>query len=268
MQNCLKCTGKKWYSVINKKTGAQKRDKNQKLLWSCWRCGHIQAQIENDFIPNKQRGGNSNILYFDLEVSKSRYYSYGRQVRGEWLRSADLDKEYFIISWAASYMGSNKIFSGCVTQEQAQNWTDKEILQPLYDLLSSADIIAGHNVDAFDLKKVNTRFITNGIPPIRGYDGKRKKTYDSLKIARSDFAFEDNGLDGLCKRFGIKGKDKITDDDWQAIVRTGDSKTLAKVNKYCKGDVRNGKELLKIFLPYSGKNLDYGTMKAVKVEKK
>lgn len=266
MQNCKTCGGKRWIALINPKTGLQKTTQDGRLLYSCFRNKHhIQAE-EYPFPPQTERG-KVNILYFDLEVSKSRYYSYGRKVHGEWLRSADLDREYYIISWAASYMGSNKIFSGCVTQEQAQNWTDKEILQPLYDLLSSADIIAGHNVDAFDLKKVNTRFITNGIPPIRGADGKKKKTQDSLKIARTNFAFEDNGLDALCKRFGIKGKDKITDDDWQAIVRTGDPKTLAKVNKYCKGDVKNGKELLSIFLPYSGKALDYGATKAVKVEK-
>jgi len=266
MQNCKVCGGKKWTAIINPKTGLQKTTQDGRLLYSCFRNKHHVQAEEYPFPPRKERG-KTNILYFDLEVSKSRYYSYGRKVHGEWLRSADLDREYYIISWAASYVGSNKVFSGCVTQEQAQNWTDKEILQPLYDLLSSADIIAGHNVDAFDLKKVNTRFIINGIQPIMGADGRKKKTQDSLKIVRKNFAFEDNGLDALCKRFGIKGKDKITDDDWQAIVRTGDPKTLAKVDKYCKGDVRNGKQLLEIFLPYSGKSLDYGTIKSVKVEK-
>lgn len=262
MQNCKVCGGKRWIALLDKK-GIQKRDKDGNLLYRCFRSPqHIQAE-EPPFLPAKKRGQVS-ILYFDLEVSKSRYYSYGRKVNGEWLRGADLDKEYYIISWAASYLDSKKVFSGCVTQEQAQNWTDKEILQPLYDLLSSADVIAGHNVDAFDLKKVNTRLLINGIQPILGNDGKKKKTFDSLKIARSNFAFEDNGLDALCKRFGIKGKDKITDDDWQRIVREGDEKTLRKVDKYCRGDVKNGKELLKIFLPYSGKGITYGTINSIK----
>lgn len=266
MKNCKVCGGKRWIALRDKSTGLQKTTKDGRLLYVCFRSNkHIQAE-EYPFTPVEKRG-TPGILYFDLEVSKSRYYSYGRKVNGEWLRSADLDKEYYIISWAASYLDSKKVFSGCVTQEQAQNWTDKEILQPLYDLLSSADLIAGHNVDAFDLKKINTRFLVNGIPPIMGLDGKKKKTLDSLKIARSNFAFEDNGLDALCKRFEIKGKDKITDDDWQRIVRTGDEKTLRKVDKYCKGDVKNGKELLKIFLPYSGKDITYGTLRAL-VEKK
>ncbi len=263
MQNCKVCGGKRWIALIDTKTGLQKTTPDGRLKYRCFRSKkHVQAE-EYAFTTLAERTP-ANILYFDLEVSKSRYYSYGRKVHGEWLRSADLDKEYYIISWAASYLGSSKVFSGRVTQEQAQNWTDKEILQPLYDLLSSADIIAGHNVDSFDLKKVNTRFLTNGIPPIIGYDGKKKKTLDSLKIARTNFAFEDNGLDGLCKRFGIKGKDKVTDEDWQAIVRTGDEKTLQKVDKYCRGDVRNGKELLMIFLPYAGKPKDYGILKAEK----
>ena len=263
MQNCMVCGGKKWIALIDKKTGLQKTTKDGRLLYSCFRNKHhIQAE-EYPFPPLKERG-KASILYFDLEVSKSRYYNYGRKVHSGYLRGSDLDREYFIICWSASYVGSNKVFSACVTPEQARDWTDKEILQPLYDLLSSADIVAGHNVDAFDLKKVNTRFILNGISPVMSYDGKTKKTMDSLKIARSKFAFEDNGLDALCQRLGIKGKDRITDEDWRAIVKTGDEKTLNKVNKYCRGDVKNGKELLNIFIPYSGKADDYGVKKAKK----
>ena len=264
MRNCDVCGGKKWLPIIDRKTGLQKTTNDGRLLYSCFRSPHhIQAE-EYPFLPAKERGAEASVLYFDLEIAKSIYFNYGRKVHSKYLKGQDLIQEYFVICWAASYMGSSKIFSGCVTPEQAVSGTDKEILQPLYDLLSSAAIVAGHNVDAFDLKKINTRFISNGIPPVMGYDGKRKPTQDSLKIVRSHFDFEDNGMDALCKKFGINGKDKITDEDWREIVKTGNPATLAKVDKYCRGDVRNGKELLKIFQPYAGKRPDYGAKKAVK----
>lgn len=260
MINCKQCGGKKWYALIDEKTGIQKQDKEGRLLWKCFRNSkHIQA--EEHHYPTKKDRPKPSILYFDLEVSKSQYLNYGRKVHNGYLNADDIINEYYIISWAASYVGSKRVFSGCVTPEQALNWTDKEILQPLYDLLSSADIIAGHNIDAFDLKKVNTRFIVNGISPILGKDGKKKKTIDSLKIARSHFSFESNGLDVLCQRFGIKGKDRITGKDWREVLK-GNEKTLKKVNKYCIGDVKNGKALWEIFAPYAGKSENYGATKS------
>lgn len=265
MRNCLVCGGKKWYPLIDRKTGLQKQ-RDGRLLYRCFRSPHhIQAE-EPPFLPVNERD-KVDKLYFDLEVSKSMYYSYGRKVKGEWLRGADLVHEYFIIAWAASYIGGGKVFSACVTPEQALNWTDAEILAPLHDLLSSAAVLVGHNVDAYDLKKVNTRFIINGWKPIQNHDGKAKKTEDSLKIVRSRFAFEDNTLDALCVKFGIDGKDKITDDDWREVLKTGNQGTLDKIHKYCRGDVRNGKKLYNLFAPYSGKAEDYGSMKAIKETK-
>ena len=94
-----------------------------------------------------------------------------------------------------------------------------------------------------------------------------KKTLDTLTIARSVFDFEDNGLDALCQRFGIRGKDKVTDEDWRASVKTGDEDTLRKVDKYCKGDVRNGKKLLEILMPYGFKPSDYGARRIIRKER-
>lgn len=263
MQNCRECGGKKWYALIDKRTGLQKATKDGRLLYYCFRNDkHIQAE-EPHFTPTPKR--NANILYFDLEVSKSIYYNYGRKVPSKYLRGADLIQEYFIISWAASYIDSNKVFSGCVTPEQAKAGSDKEILAPLHDLLISADVLAGHNVDAFDLKKINTRFLLNGFTPIIGRDQKKKRTFDSLKIARSVFDFEENGLDALCQRFGIAGKDKITDEDWRRVF-SGDEKTLKKIDRYCRGDVKNGKALLSILTPYAGKVTDYGSSRVIRLD--
>jgi len=254
MLNCENCYGKKWLSKVDPKTGLQLKDKDGKLLWRCWRCGQVAVEPTVPVIPRNVRT-DANILYIDTEVSKSQYFNYGAKVPSKYLRIDDLIHEYYIICWSASYVGSDKVFSDCVSPKEANAWTDAKILKKLRDLMASADIIAGHNIDAYDIKRVNTRFLLNGLEPVIG-----KKTYDTLKIARSKFTFESNKLDYISQRLGFRPKDDITNEDWLRIVKTGDKETLQKVDVYCQGDVVNGKSVLGRLMKYAGKRADYGAV--------
>lgn len=262
MKNCEKCGGKRWYSALDRSTGAQLKHHITTVegieydlrIWRCFRCNHKQEEEHPAILPKHIRRG-ANILYFDLEVSKSKFYSYGARVPSTFLNIDDLIAEYFIIAWSASYVGQDKIYSGCVTPEQARRWDDAEILKPLRDLMESADILAGHNVDRYDVRRINTRLLVNGLEPVIG-----KKTYDTLKIARNKFAFESNKLDYISQRLGFRPKDDIRNSDWLKIVNTGDEATLKKINKYCRGDTRNGKGVLERLMKYSGKKSYYGTV--------
>lgn len=261
MQNCEKCFGKKWFSHLDKNTGLQRKHhiktsdgiEYDLRIWKCWRCGHIQEEVA-PFLPREYRT-NANILYFDLEISKSLYFNYGARVPSGFMNTDDLYRERYIICWSASYVGSNTIWSDCVTTKEARNWDDKRILGRLQELMDSADILAGHNVDKFDVKHANTRFLLNKIEPVV-----HKKTLDTLKIARGKFAFESNKLDFISQRLGLRPKDDIRNSDWIKIVTTGDEATLKKVNRYCKGDVRSGKGVLERLMKYSGKKKNYGSI--------
>lgn len=267
MLNCQNCGGKRWLAKIDKKTGLQLKHhivvdgevEYDLRIWKCWRCGNVQEE-ERPFIPLHKRA-RANILYIDLEVSKSAFYNYGPKVSSKFIRADDLIYEYFIICWSASYLGNDTIWSECVTTDEVKAWRDgtgspdKRILSRLQELMASADIIAGHNVDKYDVKRSNTRFLINGLTPVI-----EKKTLDTLKIARTKFAFEYNGLDYISQKLGLRGKDEITNDDWLRIVKTGDEATLRRVLKYNRGDVRNGKGVLKELMDYSGKKADYGSI--------
>jgi DNA polymerase elongation subunit (family B) len=258
MQNCQVCFGKKWFSHIDKKTGLQRKH-HIKLtdgteydlrIWKCWRCGNIQEEVV-PFVPLIYRT-TANILYIDIEVSKSLYFNYGAKVYSNYLNVSDLYREKYIICWAASYVGSKTVWSECVTPKEARKWKDARILPRLRELMDSADIIAGHNVDAFDIKHINAQLLLSGLEPVIG-----KKTLDTLKIARQRFKFESNKLDYISQKLGLRPKDNITNDDWLDIVKTGSEKTLAKVLKYNKGDVTSGKGVLERLMKYSGKRTDY-----------
>lgn len=268
MQNCTRCTGKRWYVKIDERTGLQKVDKYGRRWWRCWRCDPEHLQLENSpsLLPKIYRT-QANILYIDLEVSKSLIYNYGLRVPSKFIHPDNLVKEYFIICWSVSYVGSDKIWSDCVTTKEAVAGEDKNILQRLRDLMNGSDLVAGHNVASYDLKRANTRFLLNGIEPVSSEDGSEKKTMDTLKIARSKFSFESNTLDYISQRLGFRPKDNITNDDWLKIVKTGDRETLKKVNVYCQGDVINGKNVLQSLMKYSGKKEYFGSTTLQTIER-
>lgn len=259
MQNCERCGGKKWFGHLDKKTGLQRKHhvrladgtEYDLRIWRCWRCGNIQEEV-TPFIPLGYRT-SANILYLDIELSKSLYFNYGARVYSSYLNADDLYKPRYIICWSASYLGSNTVWNDCVTSAEAQGWTDARILPRLRELMDAADILAGHNIDAFDIKHINARLLLNGLEPVTG-----KKTLDTLKIARQKFAFESNRLGNISEALGFRPKDDIRNADWLKIVTTGDEKTLKKVLKYNKGDVSSGKNVLQVLMKYSGKKTNYG----------
>lgn len=260
MLNCENCGGKKFLAKINKKTGLQEKHHIKQgeyeydlRVWRCWRCGWPQEETA-PFIPLHFRT-TANILYLDLEISKSMYFNYGARVPSGYMNTDDLYRERYIICWSASYVGSKTVWSECVTQKEARKWDDKRILQRLQELMASADILAGHNIDKFDLRHANARFLMKGFEPVID-----KKTLDTLKIARSKFFFESNKLDYISQKLGFRPKDHISNADWLQIVTSGDQKTLDKVQKYCRKDVNIGKGVLETLMQYSGKKEHYGSV--------
>src|SRR3970040_1192879 len=107
MQNCEQCGGKRWLAKINKRTGLEGKQplKSEGFeydlrVWRCWRCGNVQEEV-TPFIPIPKRS-RANILYIDLEVSKSLYFNYGARVPSTYMNIEDLVHPYYIICWSAS----------------------------------------------------------------------------------------------------------------------------------------------------------------------
>mgnify|MGYP001583354770 CR=1 FL=1 len=239
MTNCIRCGFKGW-----RKTGKIRNGLN---IFRCGRCGKLATE-ERPFIrtPKKE-------MYLDIETSLTGIIgNFGTRVRGEWIDAEMIGHPYYIICWSALCTDKpNKVYSACVTQEDAMKFDDKNILATLWDLMNRADVIAGHNVDKFDVKKINTRFLVGGFD-----EPLPCKTIDTLKIAKKKYGFERNTMDYLCGIFGIKQKKKMERKDWVAIEKTGDPKSLRRMLIYNRGDVRSGAELLGIL---RGKELpDFG----------
>lgn len=234
MPNCPRCGFKKWLKT-------DKWYSDDIRYWRCGRCGEIHRG-DAPFVRQPPK-----ILYFDVENSLTDLYgNFGLTVRGERISHKMIRRPYFMICWSAMWVGEKDIYSGCVTQEEALSRDDKNILAPLWDLMSAADIIAGHNVK-YDILSAQARFIKNGF----SFPDTPKKIYDTLPMARKAWKLESYTLDFILDFLGIRTKDKMDMQDWIDIQETGDPKKLRKMLRYNKWDVRGGVKVLEILHGWS-----------------
>lgn len=133
----------------------------------------------------------AKVLFLDIETSSLEVLSWG--IHEQHLSIDQIKKEWEIICWSARWRGSKEIISAMVPVRRGTN-VDLKILKPLWKLMSQADVIIGHNVDAFDIPKINARMIANGFKPLP-----KTKTIDTLKMARQRFKFTSNKLEYLAK---------------------------------------------------------------------
>jgi hypothetical protein len=239
MQNCAKCGFRKWLKPADDEARYAWNDGHRVRNWICGRCGQMQAELP----PHIAR--EPKILYLDIETSLIKTMSWSLKVSSKYINPALLISDFFVITWAASWVGERKVYSGAVTGRQAKKANDKQCLRELWKLIDDADLIAGHNSDSFDLKKLNTRFLLNGYGKPRTY-----RTLDTLKMARKYFAFQSNKLEHISLQLGFNPKKDMELSDWIKICLEGDEERITKMQHYNEGDVREGKKVLERFLPW------------------
>lgn len=108
---------------------------------------------------------------------------------------------------------------------------DGGVVERFAEVLNSADVVVAHNGIAFDMKKFRARLIKHDGKPLAPV-----KEYDTLRVAKSLFAFTSNRLDALGEYFGVGRKIK-TDYDLWIRCEQGEMKALKEMEKYCRGDI-------------------------------
>lgn len=169
------------------------------------------------------------ILFLDIETSPILAY-----VWKAWKTNVyphQLQTDWFILSWAAKWLGDSEAFGEVLTSEEAVDEDDYRIIQKLWRVLEEADIVITHNGDKFDIKKINTRFILHGLGPVSNY-----KSIDTLKVVRKHFAFTYNSLNEVAKLFSINGKLDTNFELWRKCL-LGNNIALTSMLKYNLQDV-------------------------------
>jgi hypothetical protein len=111
-------------------------------------------------------------------------------------------------------------------------WGSEDMAADIGEQLDWAEIVVGHNVDAFDLKKINAQLWLEDKPVPTTY-----KTVDTLKILRSRMGLESNTLQSACDRAGIQTKVDHYDPTIARAAVSGDIKAQRRIERYNKGDI-------------------------------
>lgn len=186
----------------------------------------------------------SRVLLIDIETSPNIGYTWGTFETDV----IEVMQPWHLLSFAYKWLGGT---TKCVALPDKKGYKpgcdDKAILQDLWDLLNEADVVVAQNGDEFDIKKINTRFIHAGMEPPSPY-----KTVDTLKIARSRFAFNSNRLNDLGQFLGCGEKMKHQGFGLWKGCMAGDRKAWATMKAYNIKDVDLLEKLYLKMRPWAG----------------
>lgn len=174
---------------------------------------------------------SAKILFLDIETAPSLGYVWGK-----WEQDViEFKQDWYILSFSYKYLGEKKIRTHALVDYPGfllDKKNDRHLVRDLWGILNSADIIIGHNLDKFDIKKINTRFISLGFPPPSPY-----KTVDTLKVARKLFRFDSNKLDDLSRCLGIGRKVEHTGFRLWLECMDGNVESWKLMKKYNEQDI-------------------------------
>ena len=186
------------------------------------------------------------ILLFDIETAPSLAYMWS--LWKEIMSMTFVEEDWFILCWGAKWLGEKEVISSALPdfkQYKKNKRDDRLILKKLWKLLDDADVVITHNGIKFDHKKVNARFLMNGMTPPSPY-----RTIDTLAVARNQFAFTSNKLGDLAKFLGLGQKtDTGGFELWRDCIE-GKLKAWKTMVKYCKHDVDLLEEVYLEMRPY------------------
>lgn len=186
-------------------------------------------------------------LFLDIEVSPNIgfFWQPGHKVN---IGYENIIQERAIICVCYKWEGEKKV--------QFLTWdakkSDKKLLKELVKVMESAVEVIGHNSDSFDLKWIRTRALKFGLNlPANCV------SIDTLKAARSKFRFNSNRLDYLAKFLDVGGKIKTDFNLWKDIVLNGCEKSMSRMVRYCKEDVRILERVFEKINPYLPSKTNY-----------
>ena len=165
-----------------------------------------------------------------------------------------IQQDWHILSFAAKWLHGDKIMYMDQRDEKDIS-NDKKLLKAVWKLLDEADIVIGQNSKSFDIKKINARFIINGMQPPSQY-----RQIDTKILAKRSFAFTSNKLeymtDKLCTKHK-KGKHKQFHGHqlWVECLK-GNKKAWKEMEEYNKLDVLSTEELFYKLEPW-GREINY-----------
>jgi len=186
------------------------------------------------------------VLFCDIETAPILAHVWGL-----WDENVGLNQiksDWYVLSWSAKWLGDSKvIYRDLRNSKSLEN--DKPLLEEIWKLLDEADIVVWQNGKNFDHKKLNARFVLNGMQPPSSY-----KQIDTLQIAKKHFGFTSNKLEYMSSKLCTKYKKQVHRKFagfllWSECLK-GNKKAWNEMEKYNKYDVLSLEELYSKLIPW------------------
>lgn len=202
-----------------------------------------------EFKPVGHKSQGPKILFIDIETSPIIAHVWRLFDQNVGLNQIEAD--WSILSFCAKWKGNDEIIY-MDTRNQADINDDRCLLDKLWQLLNEADFVVGQNSKRFDVKKINARFILNGMPKPSTF-----RQIDTLEVAKRVFGFTSNKLeymtDKLCTQYKKKKHSKFPGHELWAQCLKGNPEAWIEMQEYNEYDVLSLEELYDIFSSWDDK---------------
>jgi hypothetical protein len=156
-------------------------------------------------------------------------------------------EEWTIMSYCSKVLGKKKVTYDD-TSKDAHPRDDLRLLKGLWHELNGTDIVITQNGKAFDMKKINARFLMAGLPPLPPI-----KVIDTMLIAKDVAKFTSNKLAWLSEYLTDTPKDEHNEfpgmELWTECLK-GNKRAWAVMKKYNCIDVPATEKLYLRLRPY------------------
>lgn len=202
-----------------------------------------EHQPERRDLTNKPK-----IYLLDVETSPIVGYSW-EAFDTNLLKILEFSK---IISVAWKELGSKTTVVKCIADYPGYKKNvidDEKLVKEVWKLLDEADVVIGHHSDAFDIKKLNARFVALGLDAPSYY-----QTVDTCKLAKKYFKFDSNSLNNLGQYLGLG--EKIHNGGFPLWLKcmSGDEAAWELMKKYNAQDVILLEKLYLTLRPFHDKH--------------
>lgn len=161
-----------------------------------------------------------------------------------------IKSDWHLLAWSAKWLGDSPSKVMYMDQRKAKDITDDTpLLKAIWKLEDEADVIITQNGKKFDQKKLNARYVLNGMKPPSSF-----KHIDTCEIARRQFGFTSNKLeylsDKLCEKYKKQKHYEFAGFDLWKECLAGNPRAWAAMEKYNKYDVLALEELYTKLRPW------------------
>jgi DNA polymerase elongation subunit (family B) len=182
------------------------------------------------------------VLLFDIETAPMLAYIWNPAE--QYVTMDRLIEDTFILNWGAKWWGKDGVTSHTVTKKEALARDDTRLVRKLGEMIRQADVIVGHNVNSFDLPKLNGRLLVLGEEPVGPV-----RTVDTRVLSKKNFGLAYNKLDYLGQALGLGRKIKTDFDLWRESLQ-GNTKALRQLAEYNVQDVLLLEKVFDKIAPY------------------